>query len=142
MDEMALIEMGDFAGAVLKHLKKKPVDRLSICGGFGKLTKLANGHMDLNSRASSIDFTQMAGLARELGAEDALVKKIMNANTSMQVLELCRAAGIDIADLICARARAAAAQVVPPRVDVEIWAIDRQGVFIGHAGFERSGTAA
>jgi cobalt-precorrin-5B (C1)-methyltransferase len=142
MDEMALIEMGDFAGAVLKHLKKKPIDRLSICGGFGKLTKLANGHMDLNSRASSIDFTQMGELARELGADDALFDKILAANTSMQVLEMCRVAGIDIADLICARARVAAAQVVPRQVDVEIWAIDRRGVFIGHAGFERSGAGA
>jgi cobalt-precorrin-5B (C1)-methyltransferase len=139
MDEMALIEMGDFAGAVLKHLKKVPIDRLSICGGFGKLTKLANGHMDLNSRASSIDFTQMAELARELGAADALVNKILAANTSMEVLEMCRLAGIDIAEPICARARAAAARVVPPQVDVEIWAIDRKGAFIGHAGFERSG---
>jgi cobalt-precorrin-5B (C1)-methyltransferase len=60
----------------------------------------------------------------------------------MQVLEMCRVAGIDIADLICARARVAAAQVVPRQVDVEIWAIDRRGVFIGHAGFERSGAGA
>jgi len=142
MDEIALIEMGDFAGAVLKHLKKVPIDRLSICGGFGKLTKLANGHMDLNSRASSIDFTQMAELARQLGADDALVEKILAANTSMEVLEICRAARIDIADLICARARAAAARVVPPQVDVEIWAIDRNGAFIGHAGFEHGGAGA
>jgi len=142
MNEMALIEMGDFAGAVLKHLKKVPVDRLSICGGFGKLTKLANGHMDLNSRASSIDFSQMAELARELGADDALGSKILGANTSMEVLQMCRAAGIDIADLICTRARAAAARVVPRQVDVEIWAIDRKGAVVGHAGFAQHGAGA
>ena len=135
MDEMALIEMGDFAGAVLKHLKKVPVPRLSICGGFGKLTKLANGHMDLNSRASMIDFTQMAELASELGGDDELAQRILDANTSMEVLEMCRAAGIDIADTICTRARDTAANVVPGEVDVEIWAIDRQGAFIGHADF-------
>ena len=55
LPEMALIEMGDFVGAVLKYLKKAPVNKISICGGFGKLTKLANGHLDLNSRSSSID---------------------------------------------------------------------------------------
>jgi cobalt-precorrin-5B (C1)-methyltransferase len=136
MEEMALIEMGDFAGAVLKHLKKVPIDRLSICGGFGKLTKLANGHMDLNSRASSIDFSQMAALATELGADQGIVERIMAANTSMEVLEICRGVDLDLADVICTRAKAAAAQVVPNEVDVEIWAIDRKGEFIGHAGFD------
>jgi cobalt-precorrin-5B (C1)-methyltransferase len=139
MDEMALIEMGDFAGAVFKHLKKVPIDRLSICGGFGKLTKLANGHMDLNSRASSIDFEQLAALARELGADGRLIEQILAANTSMEVFELCRGAAIDIASQICTRARITATKVVPPQVDVEIWAIDRKGGFIGHAGFEHHG---
>jgi cobalt-precorrin-5B (C1)-methyltransferase len=140
MEEMALLEMGDFAGAVLKHLKKVPIDKLSICGGFGKLTKLANGHMDLNSRSSSIDFTQMAELARELGAEDALLERILGANTSMEVLEMCREVDIDIAEFICKRARMAATKVLPPQVDVEIWAIDRKGEFIGHAAFAQSET--
>ena len=137
LDDMALIEMGDFAGAVLKHLKKVPINRLSICGGFGKLTKLANGHMDLNSRASSIDFSQMAELAREQGADASLQQQILGANTSMEVLGLCRDAGIDIAERICTLARAAARRVVPEAVDVEIWAIDRKGAFIGHADFDR-----
>jgi cobalt-precorrin-5B (C1)-methyltransferase len=138
MEEMALIEMGDFAGAVLKHLKKVPIDRLSICGGFGKLTKLADGHMDLNSRASSIDFAQMADLARELGADQAILDRIIDANTSMEVLEICRSVDLDIAEVICARAKLAAAKVVPPQVDVEIWAIDRKGRFIGHAEFDQA----
>ena len=137
MHEMALIEMGDFAGAVLKHLKKVPIDRVTICGGFGKLTKLANGHMDLNSRASSIDFEQMAELARELGADETTERQILAANTSMEVLELCRNAGLDLAELICSRARVAAAERVPEQVDIEVWAIDRKGEFIGHAGFEK-----
>ncbi len=41
LPDIALIEMGDFVGAVLKHMKRAPVERLSICGGFGKLSKLA-----------------------------------------------------------------------------------------------------
>ena len=136
-DEVALIEMGDFAGAVLKHLKKVPVPRLSICGGFGKLTKLANGHMDLNSRASSIDFTHMAELAAGLGANDELQQKILAANTSIEVFNLCQDAGIALAALICDQARDAATKVVPAGVDVEIWAIDRKGDFIGHSGFRQ-----
>ena len=142
LDDMALIEMGDFAGAVLKYMKKVPIERVSICGGFGKLTKLANGHMDLNSRASSIDFEQMAEIATSLGADDATRLRILDANTSMEVLQICRQQGIDIADTICTRAKASAQRVVPEAVDIEIRAIDRAGSFIGHAGFTHAGRAS
>nr|MBX2858920.1 cobalt-precorrin-5B (C(1))-methyltransferase [Cellvibrionaceae bacterium] len=82
MQDMAIIEMGDFAGAVFKHLKKVPIERVSICGGFGKITKLANGHLDLNSRVSSIDFPYLAALAQTLGADKRLQETICAANTS------------------------------------------------------------
>ena len=135
LEDMALIEMGDFAGAVLKHLRRVPIPRLSICGGFGKLTKLANGHMDLNSRSSSIDFTEMSRLAAELGAESALTERINTSNTSIEVLNHCNASGLDIASVVCRKARQAAMDVVPDKVEVEIWAINRRGEFVGHADF-------
>ncbi|OXH81834.1 cobalt-precorrin-5B (C(1))-methyltransferase, partial [Burkholderia multivorans] len=65
LPDIALIEMGDFAGAVLKHLRRAPVARLSMCGGFGKLSKLAAGHLDLHSRHSSIDLPLLAQWARD-----------------------------------------------------------------------------
>ncbi len=136
LDEMALIEMGDFVGALLKHLRKAPVARLSICGGFGKMTKLANGHMDLNSRSSSIDFQHMALLAEKLGANAPLLEKIANANTSMEVLKLCQAAEIDLAQAVCTHALLVAEEVVhknQPQVEIEVWATDRKGDFVGHA---------
>ena len=136
LDEMALIEMGDFVGALLKHLRKAPVAKLSICGGFGKMTKLANGHMDLNSRSSSIDFQHMALLAEKLGANAPLLEKIANANTSMEVLKLCQVAEIDLAQAVCTQALLVAEEVVhktQPQVEIEVWATDRKGNFIGHA---------
>ncbi len=52
LPEMALIDMGDFAGGTLKYLRQHPVQRLTIAGGFGKLAKLAAGHLDLHSSRS------------------------------------------------------------------------------------------
>src|SRR5438552_2314385 len=37
----ALIDMGDFVGGTLKYLRRHPVERLTIAGGFAKLAKLA-----------------------------------------------------------------------------------------------------
>lgn len=131
LDDMALIEMGDFAGAVLKHLKKVPVKKLTICGGIGKISKLANGHMDLNSRVSEIDFMHLASVASEMGGDKSLLTEIQGANTSVQALQLCQAKNIDLAGALCDRALVVAKNIVPRDVEVEVIAIDRKGQFVG-----------
>ena len=134
LPEIALIEMGDFVGAVLKHLRKVPVDKLSLCGGFGKISKLAAGHMDLHSRHSSIDLPQLADWAAAIGADAALQTAIRQANTSQQALAMAHAAGIALGDAVCQHALNFARSVVPTQVQVEVFAIDRQGGIVGHAG--------
>ena len=134
LPEIALIEMGDFVGAVLKHLRKVPVDKLSICGGFGKISKLAAGHMDLHSRHSSIDLPQLAEWAAAIGADSALQDAIRQANTSQQALAMASAVGIALGDAVCQHALDFARSVVPAQVQIEVFAIDRQGAIVGHAG--------
>ncbi|MEM5298210.1 cobalt-precorrin-5B (C(1))-methyltransferase [Burkholderia sp. JPY481] len=133
LPDIALIEMGDFVGAVLKHVKRAPVERLSICGGFGKLSKLAAGHLDLHSRNSSIDLEQLAGWAAGHGADAALQAAMRAANTSQQALALAHAQQVPLGDIVCQHALAVARDIVPPQVSVEIFAIDRQGKFVGVA---------
>ena len=60
----AMIDMGDFAGALLKYLRRRPVARLSLAGGFGKLSKLAAGHLDLHSDRSAVDIPRLAAELR------------------------------------------------------------------------------
>lgn len=136
LPEIALIEMGDFVGAVLKHLRKVPVPRLTLCGGFGKISKLAAGHMDLHSRSSSIDLPQLARWAADIGADSTLQAAIIDANTSQQALALAHTAGIALGDAVCAHALAFARSVVPAQVQVEVFAIDRQGGIVGRAGVQ------
>ncbi|WP_288440338.1 cobalt-precorrin-5B (C(1))-methyltransferase [uncultured Pseudomonas sp.] len=136
LPEIALIEMGDFVGAVLKHLRKVPVPRLTLCGGFGKISKLAAGHMDLHSRHSSIDLPHLAGWAADIGADAELQAAIIAANTSQQALALAHTAGIALGDAVCDHALAFARSVVPAQVQVEVFAIDRQGGVVGKAGVQ------
>lgn len=135
LPDMALIEMGDFAGAVLKHLRRAPVPRLSLAGGFGKISKLAVGHLDLHSRNSSIDLVLLAVEATALGADAALQAAMRSANTSQQALTLAQAAGLPLGDRICGMARDQARALLPPEVAVEVWATDRAGRPVGHAEF-------
>src|SRR5690606_18894342 len=38
--EEAYLDMGDFVGGLLKYVKRHPVERVTIAGGFAKLVKL------------------------------------------------------------------------------------------------------
>lgn len=133
--DMALIEMGDFAGAVLKHLRHAPVSQLTLIGGFGKISKLAAGHLNLHSHHSSVDWTLLATEAAALGADTALQEAIRSANTSQQALLLAHTAHLPLGERICAQARAQARAILPPAVAVEVWAIDRAGNSVGRADF-------
>ena len=86
LPEDALLDMGDFAGAVLKYLRRHPVPRLTIAGGFAKLSKLADGHLDLHSGRSQVD---LASLARRTRDEE-LAESITKANTALDALQLAR----------------------------------------------------
>jgi cobalt-precorrin-5B (C1)-methyltransferase len=130
----ALLDMGDFAGAVLKHLKRHPVPRLTIAGGLAKMSKLAAGQMDLHSGRSHVDMGFLADLARGAGAGPALAASIRTANTGLGALQMCQAEGVPLGDAVAFAARDAALVVLdgaPVRVDTIC--IDRAGLIVGRA---------
>ncbi|QES10663.1 cobalt-precorrin-5B (C(1))-methyltransferase [Streptomyces venezuelae] len=134
LPEIALLDMGDFAGAVLKYIRRHPVDRLTICGGFAKLSKLAAGHLDLHSARSQVDKAFLAELARTGGASPALAAEIAAANTGLAALRLCEAAGVPLGDLVAARARDEALTVLRGApVAVDVICIDRAGTVVGRS---------
>ncbi|MFD0367392.1 cobalt-precorrin-5B (C(1))-methyltransferase [Streptomyces sp. NPDC127114] len=134
LPEIALLDMGDFAGAVLKYLRRHPVDRLTVCGGFAKLSKLAAGHLDLHSARSQVDKAFLADLARTGGASEALAEEITAANTGLAALRLCEAAGVPLGDLVAARARDEALTVLRGApVAVDVVCVDRAGVVVGRS---------
>ncbi|MDR7274485.1 cobalt-precorrin-5B (C(1))-methyltransferase [Catenuloplanes atrovinosus] len=135
LPEDALLDMGDFAGAVLKYLRRHPVPRLTIAGGVGKLSKLADGHLDLHSGRSQVDLGALAALVRGAGGPADLAAGIETANTALDALQQSRARDFPLGDLIAAGARRTAVGVLreaPVRVDVIV--IDRAGTIVGRAG--------
>lgn len=134
LPEDALLDMGDFAGAVLKYIRRHPVDRLTIAGGFAKLSKLAAGHLDLHSARSQVDKAFLASLARRGGGDDGLAAAVTDANTGLEALRLCEAAGVPLGDLVAATARDEALAVLRGApVAVDVICIDRAGVIVGRA---------
>ncbi|MFI1329111.1 cobalt-precorrin-5B (C(1))-methyltransferase [Streptomyces sp. NPDC020845] len=130
----ALLDMGDFAGAVLKYLRRHPVDRLTVAGGFAKLSKLAAGHLDLHSSRSQVDKGFLAELARRGGADEELVAAVAAANTGLETVQLCAARGVPLGDLVAVAARETALGVLRGApVAVDVICIDRAGAIVGRA---------
>jgi len=132
--DQALIDMGDFAGGVLKGVRAHPVPRLTIAGGFAKLSKLAEGHTDLHSGRSSVDFAGLAALARDAGAPPDAVAAMRAATNTGAVLALAQEAGVDLAAVVAARARATARAVVTGGTRLDVAVFDRHGGLLAHAG--------
>ena len=66
LPEIALIDMGDFVGGMLKYLRAHPVPRVTIAGGVGKMTKLAQGLHRPALQARRVDHAR-AGRIRPSG---------------------------------------------------------------------------
>jgi cobalt-precorrin-5B (C1)-methyltransferase len=136
LPEMALIDMGDFVGGMLKYLRRHPVERVTIAGGVGKMTKLAQGLLDLHSKRGSVDLAALAGFAKAAGASEALVQHIVAANTAAEAFEHAAAANVMLGDQVARAARETAADVVADSgIDVEVVLFDRDGRLVGHAPF-------
>ena len=133
--EQALIDMGDFAGGLLKYLRSHPVPRLTLAGGFAKLAKLGQGHLDLHSSRSSLDMGRLADLAAPLGADAADRRAITGANTGLAALEHARRRHLPLAHAVARSARETALATLSGGTRVEVLVYDRQGCEVGHAGF-------
>src|SRR3712207_3302061 len=94
LPEQALIGMGDFAGGMLKYLRRHPVSRVTVAGGFAKMSKLAQGLLDLHSRSGELDFAWLAERVFEAGGDEALIVAARSANTASEVLDMARRQGL------------------------------------------------
>lgn len=133
LPETALLDMGDFAGGVLKYMRKHPVPRLTIAGGFAKITKLALGNMDLHSGRSRVDFNWLAEQLATLGAEADLVARTAEANTAMQVLQSAEAMDLPLADYVAQKAREVASEIAGAGIILNVLIFDRSGNLVGRS---------
>ncbi len=134
LEEAALIDMGDFAGGVLKYLRRNPVPWLTLAGGFAKLAKLGDGHLDLHSAASRIDIKGLAELLKGVGGAPEMVARAETAASAGEILMLAGKAAPDLAKAVAKRARAVALETIGSDIKVDVTVFDRKAKLIGHAG--------
>lgn len=136
LPELAMIDMGDFAGGLLKYVRRHPVKRLTIGGGFAKLSKLACGHLDLHSGRSQVDLTWLASRLSLLGGSAEQCERAAMANSALEVLEivatLAGPLALDVAQEACRVSKETLSQGSAGHHDisVDIVVVDRSGAVL------------
>jgi cobalt-precorrin-5B (C1)-methyltransferase len=134
LPESALIDMGDFVGGMLKYLRRNPIKKVTIAGGFAKMTKLGQGLLDLHSKAGQVDRVWLANLLKEAGAPSDLVESCHNANSALQVLQEADKRGVPIGQLVARAALNTATEVLGGSdIELDTAVFDRQGRLVGAA---------
>ncbi|MEM6276243.1 MAG: cobalt-precorrin-5B (C(1))-methyltransferase [Pseudomonadota bacterium] len=122
LPDHAMLDMGDFAGGLLKYLARHPIKRITIGGGIGKMTKLAQGASDLHSGRSQVDFHALASVMNRPALADV--------NTALEAVILAP----ELAAWVAEEARKAAAGYVRGAgIDVDTVVIDRAGQVLAQA---------
>ncbi len=128
LPEQGLIEMGDFVGGMLKYIRTHPVPRITIAGGFAKMSKLGQGLLDLHSKRDAVDFDWLAARFGEAGAPAAAIAAARRANTALEVLGLAQGQGIALPQAVAVAARQTAAAVLEGTgVSLDVAVFDREG---------------
>ena len=94
LPEQAFIQVGDHMGFSLHQCCRLGISSVIISGMIGKISKLAQGRMQTHVSEGLVDFEFLSGLAAGLGADEVLLKKIVQARTAAHVKNLLESANI------------------------------------------------
>jgi cobalt-precorrin-5B (C1)-methyltransferase len=135
LPEIALIEMGDFAGGMLKYLRTHQIPKVTIAGGFAKMTKLGQGLLDLHSGRGAVDVMWLAERGKEAGGGE-FEPRAKAAQSAGEVLQIAKETNLDIAAPVARAAWNTAARVLAGSdITLEIAVFDREGKLLARTPF-------
>ncbi|WP_323783698.1 cobalt-precorrin-5B (C(1))-methyltransferase [Thalassovita sp.] len=118
----AMLDMGDFVGGMLKYIAKHPVAKVTVGGGIGKITKLAQGARDLHSRRGQVDFDLLAQWLDD--------DRMRHCNTVLQAYDI---AGEKLSHMVAGKALEQVQSMLPESSIADIVVIDRAGNILARA---------
>ena len=138
LHEVQLIDMGDFVGGMLKYIRDHPVRQVTVAGGVAKMTKLAQGMLDVHSARGMADLDALAKVAEQAGASPDLAARMRSANTVAEAFSLAAGEGVPLGDAIARQAWATAAAVLKGKdIELELLVFNRDGALMGKKDFSR-----
>lgn len=126
------VQMGDFAGYSIKQCHDKGVTKVFIGGFIGKLTKIAMGVKQTHVRGSHVSMDFMAKLAKDSGANEEVLKLILDANTARHVSEIIESNRlVGFYDRICREAVRQLENYSKKEMHIEVIMFDFDGKIVG-----------
>lgn len=131
LPDLAIVSIGGFAGALFKYLRRKPVARLTLAGGFAKLAKLAAGATDLHSSRSPVAFAWLIETLAGLGASPERLDAARAGRTASGILALAQERGLALAERVAEAAHRQAKTHLPESTVLTVLVVDGQGRIVG-----------
>ncbi len=128
--EDAIVQMGNFAGFMLEECAKRSVKKVLLFGSAGKLAKIASGIFNTHSKFG--DARQEIAVCASLLADEKIAKKLLEANTTEEAIEILREKNLmQVFDLIAQKASERAAEHVNGKMQIGVILVSLKGEIIG-----------
>lgn len=122
LSELTCVQVGDHMGYALTQARRLGFARAIISTMVGKASKLAQGRMQTHVGEGEVDLDFLAGIARQLGADEETAGAVAAGNTAHHVQVILRRAGIQgLEQRLAELAVAQAAAFVGGALAVEVW---------------------
>lgn len=119
LKDKPMIKMSNFVGYALKAAAELGFTKILLIGDIGKLIKVSAGIFNTHSSVADARLEIMAAYAGALGAEQELIRKILELNTTISVMELLEEENIiGMYELIASRVSYKAEQYIKGKAGV------------------------
>jgi cobalt-precorrin-5B (C1)-methyltransferase len=132
--EECFVQVGDFIGYALEQCARRSFQKVTIWGMTGKLSKLAAGHLYTNVSDSKVDISFLAGVARDCGVPDKIVKALRAAVTANHLRRMLPPEHTrEFCDKLCRLAARKCREGAGEKLDVECIMSSYDGIILGRA---------
>jgi len=135
LQEEAFIEAGDYVGYSLGECVRKGLDKATVWGMVGKMTKIAQGQLFTHCKSSTVEPEFLAGLAQSCGADDEVLDRIRVVGSARQFLEIAleNKLGSEVGEMICKLCARNCFARVKGKMAMECILSDFEGKVLGRA---------
>jgi cobalt-precorrin-5B (C1)-methyltransferase len=131
--EDAIVQTGDFVGYMLDKAAEKGVKEILFLGHPGKLAKVAAGIFNTHHKVADARNEVVAAYAGAVGADAALVNRILQANTTEESITLLKQANLSeqVFDRIAERVSQRISERVQQKIKISIVLVSLDGEVLG-----------
>lgn len=134
LTEECFVQAGDFIGYSLQECARRRLDKVTVWGMVGKISKLAAGHLYTNVSDSRVDIGFLAEIAADCGLPQEMITVLQGAVTANHFRKLLPAEHTEhVFSQLCWLAARQCREKIDGKLEIECIMTDPEGVILGRA---------